>query len=170
MAKIRVALSKAPVYVHLKNHFFLPPGFSVVYRMKFKLLKLYSDPHDFHPLPWVPPVPLSTTSLGSGPVHLPSLGASCLSLPDWLEVTAAVFPAIQPTTSHWLRHLCGYQQGTIFTSIIGCILLLVSSSRICLCQPDYKLLGRRNWDLLSVVCFSCSALQIRELYKYFFSQ
>ena len=63
VAKIRVALSKAPVYVHLKNHFFLPSGFSVVYRMKFKLLKsAYRPLMIFVLFLGVPPAPLSTTS------------------------------------------------------------------------------------------------------------
>lgn len=93
VAKIRVALSKAPVYVHLKNHFFLPSGFSVVYRMKFKLLKLAFRPlMIFILFLGVPPVPLSTTSSWKW-ACASSLSRELLgsSLPDWLEVTAAKY-------------------------------------------------------------------------------
>ena len=104
----------------------------------------------------VPPAPLSTTSSWNWAC------ARSLSLQEasWLIFTwlawgdsSKAVPAIQPTTSHWLRHpFCGCQQGIIFTFIIGFILpfwfdLHVSVSA----NQTINSLKTGNWDLLTVV-------------------
>lgn len=93
VAKMRVALSKAPVYVHLKNHFFFTLRILCCVQNEIQTSEIgIQTPHDFHPLPWQFVLPLCPPRLlGTGPVHIPSLCRRLLgsSLPDWLEVTAA---------------------------------------------------------------------------------
>lgn len=94
VAKVRVSLiSKAPVYVHLKNHFFFTLRILCCVQNEIQTSEISIQiPHDFHPLPWQFLLPLYPPHLlGTGPVHVPSLSRRRLgsSLPDWLEVTGA---------------------------------------------------------------------------------